>query len=283
MNKWALGIIAVVLLIAAVVYGIYQKNDYDFNDATKSYEVVNTWELPEELNEISGLHWMGDGRIACIQDEDGIIFIYDLNSAKIIQKHKFALAGDYEAITYLNENYWVAKSSGELFRIESIKPKEKIEAGIRLELKYNNNIEGIAAAPDGKIWISFKDRNLKKEGDYRGLYAFDPKTNKLDPEPVAKVNYKDQKFDLLKTGNPRKLLRPSDIGFHPLTGELYILDAEFQKLIITNTSGKIKKLHLLDPEEFSQPEGITFSESGRIFISNENLGGPANIKEVKFH
>jgi uncharacterized protein YjiK len=283
MNKWALGIITVVLVIAAIVYAVYQKNDYDFNDAIKSYEVVNTWELPSELNEISGMHWMGENKVACIQDEDGIIFVYDLKSSKIVQQHKFALPGDYEAITFLNNEYWVAESEGKLFRIKSLEPEKNIESGIGLKLKYNNNIEGIAASPFGKIWISFKDRNLNNEGDFKGIYSYNPKTKKLKPEPVARVSYQDPEFAHLKTGNPRKLIRPSDIGFHPITGDLYILDAEFQKVIITNSKGKIKKLHLLDPKEFEQPEGITFSSSGRIFISNENLGGPANIKEIKFH
>jgi len=61
------------------------------------------------------------------------------------------------------------------------------------------------------------------------------------------------------------------------------LDAEFQKVLILNRNGQIKSLHLLDPAEFAQPEGICFSLSGRLFIANESLGGPANIIEIKIN
>lgn len=281
MNKWAIGIIALVLVLAGVIYAIYEANDYDFDDADKAYTIVNTWELPTELDEISGLHWMEDDRIACIQDEDGIIFIYDLKTSEIIEKHKFAAAGDYEALAYLDNEYWVAESNGELFNVSDLDTQDGELEGIQLDFEYRNNIEGMAATNDGKLWLAVKERNLDNKGDYKGIYAFDPQTKELNREPVAKIQYDDPKFEVLRTENPRKLIRPSDIAFNPVNGDLYILDAEFPKLIISDRTGKIKQLYLLDPAEFEQPEGIAFSKSGRIFISNERVGVPANIREIK--
>lgn len=281
MTRWAVGIILLVLVVAGVVYGIYEKNDYDFNDATKSYEIIKKWELPQELDEISGMYWMEDNRIACVQDEDGIIFIYDLRASKIIKKYKFAGPGDYEALSFLNGGFWVAESNGKLFNIKNIKGVEEEAEEIQLEFEYRNNIEGLAASSNGDLWLTVKDRNLDNSSGYKGIYAFNPKTKELQREPVVRIDYDDPEFDILGTDNPRKLIRPSDLAFHPVTNELYVLDAEFQKFIILNKSGKVKSLHLLDPAEFSQPEGICFSPSGRMFISNESLGGPANIIELK--
>ncbi len=282
MNRWAVGIVMLVLVLAGVIYAIYEANDYDFKDATKSYEIINKWELPAELEEVSGIHWVSDDRIACIQDEDGIIFIYDLSSNSIVKQYKFGPPGDYEALTFLNGEFWVIESSGKLYNIKNLDLAEKNAEKIELEFEYRNNIEGMASTHDGDLWLAVKERNLDNRGDYKGIYSFDPKTNKLDYEPVIKINYNDPAFDVLRTNNPRKLIRPSDIGFHPNTGELYVLDAEFQKILILKESGKIKELHLLDPEEFSQPEGIAFSPSGRIFIANEGLGGAPNIIEIRF-
>ncbi|MCB7480103.1 SdiA-regulated domain-containing protein [Christiangramia sediminis] len=280
MKKWAIGIIALTLVLAGVIYTIYQLNDYDYDDATKSYEIVNKWELPEELEEISGIHWMGDEKIACIQDEDGIIFIYDLSVSKIIQEYKFAGSGDYEALTSLNGEFWVAESNGELFNIKNLEAQENAES-IQLEFEYRNNIEGLAANKDGDLWLAVKEKNLDNSGGYRGIYSFNPKTNKLNPAPVLKIQFDDPIFDVLKTNNPRILIRPSDLSFSPLNNDVYVLDAEFQKLLIIDRSGKIKKMHLLDPEEFEQPEGICFTPSGRMFISNESISGAASILEVK--
>lgn len=281
MNKWVIGIVAFTLILSGIVYAIYEANDYDYDDSTKSYDIIKKWELPSELDEISGMYWLEDNKIACVQDEDGIIFIYDLKSSKIIKRYKFSGPGDYEGLTFINGSLWVIESNGELFNIKNIKGKEEEADEIQLDFEYRNNIEGIAANTNGELWLSVKEKNLDNRGDYKGVYAFDPKNNSLKREPVLKINYDDPKFDVLRTENPRKLIRPSDLAFHPKTKELYVLDAEFPKFLIMEASGKIKSLHLLDPAEFSQPEGICFSPTGRFFISNESLGGPANIIELK--
>jgi len=283
MKKWALGIIVFTLILAGVVYAIYQSNDYDFEDATKSYEIVNRWELPKELNEVSGIHWIQDDQIACVQDENGIIFTYNLSSSKVTNQYKFADDGDYEALSFQNNQFWVAESDGKLFSLNNLNGLGKNSEMVELEFEYRNNIEGLAAHKDGNLWLAVKERNLDNSSGYKGIYSFDPKTKKLDRKPVVKIKYDDPKFDVLKTGNPRKLIRPSDIAFSPITNELYVLDAEFPKILIIDQNGSIKELHLLDPAEFAQPEGICFSPSGRLFIANESLGGPPNITEIKIN
>lgn len=283
MNKWVIGIVTMVIVLAGVIYAIYQLNDYDFNDVEKSYEIVESWELPSELNEVSGMVYNEDGLMICVQDEDGILFTFDMETKEIIEKHKFSYSGDYEALTYLDGVYWVAESNGRIIDVSDLDVADQELEGIQLDFEYRNNIEGMTGTPDGKLWITVKDRNLDHSSGYKGVYEYDPETRKLQKEPILRVDYEDPKFERLKTHNPRKLLRPSDLAIHPLTGDLYILDAEFQKVIITNQQGGIKSIHLLDPAEFEQPEGIAFSKDGRIFISNERVGVPANIREIKFN
>ena len=36
MNKWAIGIILITLLLAGAIYAIYEINDYDYEDADRS-------------------------------------------------------------------------------------------------------------------------------------------------------------------------------------------------------------------------------------------------------
>ena len=282
MTKWAIGIISLVLALAALVYFLYQKQDYDFDDSLKEYEIVNKWNLPNALEEISGMVWIGENRIACVQDEEAIIFIYDLNTSEIIGKYEFGSPGDYEAIAGLNGEYWVAESGGKLFRIQNL-GEDTVEEH-ELEFEYRHNIEGLTSTKEGKFLISVKDRNLQQgDNSYRGIYEYDPVLRKLSTEPAIKINYDDPAFDVLKTSNPRQLIRPSDLNYHPSTGDLYVLDAEVPKVLVLGSSGQIKQIYLLDPAEFFQPEGICFSPSGRIFISNEGKGGAPNILEVKFN
>ena len=63
-----------LLLCSFVIY--YQ--EYNLSSPTKTYT------LPATLNEISGITILNNNEIACVQDELGIIYIYDLKEGKII-------------------------------------------------------------------------------------------------------------------------------------------------------------------------------------------------------
>ena len=73
--------------------------------------------LPNVLLEISGLSWIGNDQLACIQDEDGVIFIYDLRKEAIADQYEFGEDGDYEGIEIIGDDAWVLKSNGNLYRV----------------------------------------------------------------------------------------------------------------------------------------------------------------------
>ena len=55
----------------------------------KIYEIKNSNSLPESLNEISGITYISNNTFACVQDEDGFIFIYNTERNEILKKIKF--------------------------------------------------------------------------------------------------------------------------------------------------------------------------------------------------
>jgi len=79
-----------------------------------------------------------------------------------------------------------------------------------------------------------------------------------------------------------KKLQPSALSIHPKNKDFYILDGRAPQLVIANSDMKLKKRYALHEDDFEQAEGLTFSENGRLFISNEGKGGKANILEVIF-
>ncbi|AVR46318.1 hypothetical protein C7S20_14180 [Christiangramia fulva] len=288
MRKWAFGIVVLVIVVAGLIYGSYEKMDYDFDDTTKTYEIVNKWNLPNALDEISGIAWISNDRLACIEDEHGIIYIYDLKKSQIISRQKFGGSGDYEAITTMDSAYWVAESDGKLYKIpmnKMISPENTTT--YKTGFEYKNNIEGITATSDGKLLISVKDHNLKPKNEEqdeksKAVYTYDPVSQKLNEKASFRININDTIFKKVHTHEEDRKWRPTDMQFHPITGELYMIDSEIPKVLVLNKEGRIIKMHLLDPAEFFQPEGICFSPSGRIFISNEGKGGDPSIVEVKF-
>jgi uncharacterized protein YjiK len=82
-------------------------------------------------------------------------------------------------------------------------------------------------------------------------------------------------------GKLRQKLQPSALGINPVTKEYYILDGRSARLVIAGSDFQLNKLHSLAEEDFEQAEGITFSEDGKIYISNEGKGAKANILEIE--
>src|SRR5687767_9620546 len=84
--------------------------------------------LPSELLEISGLTDVSDSKIACVQDEKGIIYIYDLVSKKIVDKIPFAADADYEGLTRVHDDLYTLSSEGKLYETKSAwkKPQTKV-------------------------------------------------------------------------------------------------------------------------------------------------------------
>ena len=65
----------------------------------------------------------------------------------------------------------------------------------------------------------------------------------------------------------------------------YVEEVEDKELIKNALNGMLTSLDphsaFLDEDDFAQPEGITFSPEGRLFISNEASGGTPNVHEVE--
>ncbi len=96
----ALVIIVVVVLVIAC-FPKKKKSDYvvsyDFQNPTKSMI------LPENLKEISGLSFYKENQLACVNDEKGNVFIYDLQKENIVEKIEIGKKGDYEGIEVVEE------------------------------------------------------------------------------------------------------------------------------------------------------------------------------------
>ncbi|MDT0641758.1 SdiA-regulated domain-containing protein [Zunongwangia sp. F363] len=281
MKKMVLLIVLAIFAIVALLYFLFKDNSYlSFNDSKKTYEVLEKWELPEELDEISGMSWIGNGKIACIQDEDGIIFIYDLNVHAITSRIEFGDKGDYEAVTLNGSDAYVMRSDGHIFEVENYANRNFTVNEYQTPLE-DYDIEGLAYDKENnRLLITVKDVPHEDQ-DYKGVYAFVLEGKEFIPEPVFKINTNDPIFKGINGRGSQRIIRPSEIEKNPLTGNWYILEGHQPKLMILDAKGEAKQVHLLDPEVFQQAEGLTFSPDGTMYISNESRRAPANILEVK--
>ncbi len=279
MNKIALLIILGVFALVALIYfsfgGMAPNRDFP---TAQDVQIDNKWEMPILLEEISGISWIDEERIACVEDEEAIIFIYNTKTSKIEKQIAFGEDGDYEGVAIVENDAFVLRSDGTLFEIlnyrqDSIKVNE-YATGLPPEY----NFEGVCYDKrKNRLLLSIKDKAGKES---KPVYAFNLKTKKVAEKPAFEIQYNDPAFKILEQEINHQIIRPSEVAIHPKNGDIYILEATVPKLLILNSQGKIKKLHVFKEEQFGQPEGLTFDAAGNLYISNEGAGGMGNILQV---
>ncbi|MDN3594131.1 SdiA-regulated domain-containing protein [Zunongwangia endophytica] len=276
---------AIVIGIIGLVALIYFTMDFPFSlereDFTEEYEIQEKWDLPQRLEEISGMDFVDDERMAAIQDEEGIIFIYNLTSKKIEQEIEFGKDGDYEGLALFGKDAFVLRSDGILFEVQDYLTKDIKVTEHETFIKAKHNAEGLCAdLKNNRLLITVKDRD-PLSNNTKGIYAFDLETKKLLQTPAYAIDLEDPIFSDVKRKNKLMVMMPSEVNINPVTGEIYITDGRNPKLLILSPDGDSKKLYLLKREKFYQPEGIAFKKNGELFISNEGHSDPANILRIK--
>lgn len=266
--------------------------DYDLKVPDKK------WLLPDTLNEISGLTYLGDNTFACIQDENGIIFIFDMISGSILKQFTFAGEGDYEGITLVNNTLYVLRSDGVIFEIPDYKSQTNDTITYQTNIPAKDN-EGLCYDPkNNRLLIGCKSKpDAKPEiKDEKHIYAFDLYTKKLVPKPVfifkldELTNYALQNNINLplkknkKSGEmeARLKLKTSAIAIHPVNKKLYLLSAAEYLFFIFDLNGNIEYIEQLNPEMFNKAEGITFLKNGDMLISNEGQANSATVLRFNF-
>ena len=283
-NRMAFFIITGVLAFVGIMWWAVGNPAINPRLDNETYTIIHKWDMPNELNEISGISWLTDKKIACVQDEEGIIYIYNFSTELVEKKVNFAKSGDYEALAIVDSTAYVMESSGKLFEIANYLSPNFETVEYQIPFSGKNNMESLVADTlNNRLLFTVKDKD-PNSNNYKGIYAFNLETKKTENLPILKIQLNDPIFNMkskdgvLKSAN----FYPSDIAINPKNGNIYILSAKNPQLLIMDSSGKILKLHQLYKKSFPQPEGLAFSSEGTIFISNEGKNGTANILEVEF-
>lgn len=277
-----------------VLSPVFQK-EFGWFDLTQPSYIQS---LPYELREVSGVTTISNDTVACIQDEDGIIYYYDLNSASVIKKINFGDAGDYEGLAKVDSNFYIIRSDAALFKTSKVNDSTVSTETYTLTIPSLNN-EGLCfdkkenrllIAPKSKLGKGHEYKNL------RSVYAFDLKTNKTSENPILQFNIDQIIQFALQNNIPLPIkendnisfegglefnlkFKPSSIAVHPLTDDIYIVSAVDKTMCVFNKQGELINYMLLDASIFNKPEGITFLEDGDMIITNEGqMGTPTLLR-----
>jgi len=284
-----------VLLAGLLGVFILKTNDSFFLDKSKkemennnikestnvAITIVKKWNMPMELAEISGISYMDGQRFACVQDELGKIFIYNATLSSVEKEISFGVPGDYEELAVVGETIWVLRADGKLFEVSNMNAAKPSVKEYSTQLTTKQDPEGLCYdKKNNRLLIAIKGAEPGTE-NYKGIYAFDLDSKKMDPQPVFKIDLQNKVFGNGSDKKKRNTINPSGISIHPVSGDMYIIDGRNQQLLIMDAAGNIKKLYGLNSKEFAQPEGITFNTAGDLFIANEGTKQPGNIVQVK--
>jgi hypothetical protein len=257
-----------VLAIGLVTLGYSQK--YDFEAPAKITQ------LPVALREVSDITSVNNSTIACIQDEKGILFIFDTRNSKVISRDSFFVDGDYEGLAKVKNDIYVLRSDGVILEI-----KNALKGSFSVQTYATNipatNNEGLCYdEKKHQLLIASKSRstNVQDARDKRLIYAFDLETKKLLEEPLMELDlaairtFVGEKYNMMDTIARAIRIRPSAIAIHPINHKLYVLTATGFILCIYN-QGTLEDVIRLNPVVFNKAEGITFMRNGDMIISNE--------------
>ena len=282
---FSLAFLAVISLTALFAFGMQQAGTSAFaktgsTTAKADYKILSTWELPKSLDEISAITWLGNDQVAAVEDEDGIIFIYDLDKKAVVANLPFGEKGDYEGLAVKGTEAYVMRSDGKLFKIANFREDSRKVTSFSTFFKSKNNMESLFYDKGEQALLTLAKNKDPKHKNHKGIYMFSLKAKKILPDPLFKIDLKDKAFDDFDKKNDYKTLMPSDLAINPETGEIFVLEGRRPKLVVFNQKGNVSRVYELDKDDFPQPEGICFSPDGSLYISNEAHKGPATILKV---
>lgn len=234
--------------------------DYDLQHARQV-------KLPLELDEISGVaYYEKDTSVFAINDERGWLYKLGLGNKRSITRWKFSSGADFEDIVRLDSIFYVLQSNGTIVKVQ-FQPNGRMVPPVEIPFQFNQ---------DNEFEILYYDENRKKlilickdcESDKKRsltTFSFDPATNQFAEGPFS------IKVDPIADAVQKKKIKfkPSAAAINPADSLLYIVSAVNKLIVITDQNGVFKKAYPIRPSLFKQPEGISFTPTGTMIISNE--------------
>tara|TARA_Y100000782_G_scaffold113643_1_gene147241 strand:+ start:2407 stop:3234 length:828 start_codon:yes stop_codon:yes gene_type:complete len=217
--------------------------------------------FPKALEEVSGVTAVDSRELALIEDEHGVIYIYNLDEEQVTYEIEFAKDGDFEDVLYQEETFWALRSDGTLFHIEYPFEEEPVVTEYATPLSAKNDCEGLAYEPESNsLLIACKEKAALKGEDKlkdheKAIYRFSIDEEKLMEEPYLVYSVK-----AFNNFGPSALTVYCDY--------IAVLDSKESSVLIMDHQGNEEYYFQLDRKKFPQPEGITLRK-GRFYITSE--------------
>ncbi len=242
--------------------------DYDLNNPAKLI-------LGSELSEISGISFYPrDSSVFAISDETGYLYKIHLNKKFLIEKWKFNEKHDFEDVIQLDSSFYVLESNGNIEKL-NFAPGNDSKSG-RDTVFNRRTIFPANNASKNEFESLYYDEGYKgivmicKDCEADGFHV----TTAWLYDPVADTYTKSIftiPLDIIakQIGRDSIKFRPSAAAINPITKDVWVISSTDELIVVLDRSGNMKDVYTLNPVIFPKPEGITFTPSGVLMVSNE--------------
>ena len=251
--------------------------EYDFEP-----EHSTIIKLPESLKEISGLALISENELLTHNDEEGIIYKFNISSGEITGQFKIGdekIEEDFEGIAAVKDSAYLVTSNGIIYKFFIPLKDERVDfVKFKTFLASGNDIEGICYDESKKsLLLACKNDPGKGFKQVRAVYTFNLNKMSLERKPRFLISLKEleEKFNI---GG----FAPSGIEINPINNNFFIISANPEAILELSPDGEILNALKLSNKMYKQSEGITFLKNGFMVISDEGQKNPARIAIVKF-
>lgn len=231
--------------------------------------------LTFELREVSGITALSDNLLAMVQDEKGIIYIYDLDKGQVVNKLHFNDDGDYEDIELFNGVFYVLQSNGTIDKVS--KAGQLLGQILAPHLSIENDTEGLCYSEShNSLLVLCKEKAGKGFGkNSKAIYSVDLEKGKYSEQPVIIIDRADF-LDKKK----RKKFKPSGLIVNT-NNELVLIDSKSSILATFSIQGNYISHTRLD---LPQPEGICIMPNSDVWVASEGIENGVLVRvEYKSH
>lgn len=236
--------------------------------------------MPPELREISGLTLTSDGRLLTHDDEISRVFELDPKRGVIVKSFMVGngLKGDFEGITTVGPDIYLALSNGLLYRFREGENGKRVPYATHdTRLGKECEFEGVAY-DRANAWLVLpcKNSNGKVYDEELVLYRWRIGSRDSSGLTILAIPLSD----VIGSNNWKKF-RTSDITIDPVT-QNYVLISSLEKgILVMKPDGEIVSSGPL-PDVHQQPEGVAITSDSVLIISDEATGKPAAVTLYKW-